>query len=81
MKVSQTDPASRWTADRSGATFYAYSTNYLIDTEAGIIMDVEGTPANRSFEVLATWLDHSQRPRPTHNQLKIVRKWKCCLHT
>ena len=54
MKVSQTDPASRWTADRSGATFYAYSTNYLIDTEAGIIMDVEGTPANRSFEVAST---------------------------
>jgi transposase len=53
-KVSQTDPASRWTALRSGATFYAYSTNYLIDTEAGIIMDVEATPANRSFEVAST---------------------------
>jgi len=38
----------------SGATFYAYSTNYLIDTEAGIIMDVEATPANRSFEVAST---------------------------
>ena len=54
MKVSQTDPASRWTADRSGATFYAYSTNYLIDIEAGIIMDTEGTPANRTFEVAST---------------------------
>ena len=54
MKVSQTDPASRWTAARSGATFYAYSTNYLIDTEAGIIMDVEATPANRTFEVAST---------------------------
>jgi transposase len=54
MKVSQTDPASRWTAARSGATFYAYSTNYLIDIEAGIIMDVEATPANRSFEVAST---------------------------
>ena len=54
MKVSQTDSASRWTADRSGATFYAYSSNYLIDTEAGIIMDTEGTPANRTFEVAST---------------------------
>ena len=54
MNVSQTDPASRWTAARSGETFYAYSTNYLIDTEAGVIMDVEGTPANRSFEVAST---------------------------
>jgi hypothetical protein len=50
-KVSQTDPASRWAAARSKETFYAYSTNYLIDTDAGIIMDVEATPANRSFEV------------------------------
>ena len=42
-------------------------------------------PARKSIDrytrMLATWLDHSQRPRPTHNQLKIVRKWKCCLHT
>jgi len=53
-KVSQTDPASRWTAARSKETFYAYSTNYLIDTDAGIIMDVEATPANRSFEVAST---------------------------
>jgi transposase len=50
-KVSQTDPASRWAAARNKETFYAYSTNYLIDTDAGIIMDVEATPANRTFEV------------------------------
>lgn len=53
-KVSQTDPASRWTAARSKETFYAYSTNYLIDTDAGIIVDVEATPANRTFEVAST---------------------------
>lgn len=34
--------------------FYAYSTNYLIDTQAGIIMDVEATPAHRTDEVNAT---------------------------
>ncbi|MDH3469013.1 MAG: transposase, partial [Gammaproteobacteria bacterium] len=53
-KVSQTDPASRWTAAPGGPAFYAYSTNYLIDTDAGIIMDVEATPANRSLEVAST---------------------------
>ena len=53
-KASQTDPASRWTAAPGGPAFYAYSTNYLIDTDAGIIMDVEATPANRSLEVAST---------------------------
>jgi hypothetical protein len=31
-----------------------YSTNYLIDLHAGIIVDVEATPANRSHEVEST---------------------------
>ncbi|WP_429579806.1 transposase [Paraburkholderia youngii] len=34
--------------------FFAYSTNYLIDLQAGIIVDVEATPANRSHEVEST---------------------------
>lgn len=49
--VSLTDPASQWTAAPGGPAFYAYSTNYLIDTKAGIVMDVEATPAHRSAEV------------------------------
>jgi transposase len=49
--VSLTDPQSRWTAAPGGPAFYAYSTNYLIDTEHGVIVDVEATPANRSLEV------------------------------
>jgi hypothetical protein len=53
-KVSQTDPAARWTAAPGGPAFYAYSTNYLIDTEAGIIVDVEATPAHRTQEVWST---------------------------
>lgn len=52
--VSLTDPASQWTAAPGGPAFYAYSTNYLIDTHAGVILDVEATPANRSAEVGAT---------------------------
>src|SRR5471030_334696 len=52
--ISLSDPASSWTAAPGGPAFFAYSTNYLIDLEAGIIMDVEATPANRSHEVEST---------------------------
>ena len=37
-----------------GPAFYAYSTNYLIDVQAGIIVDVEATPAWRTAEIKAT---------------------------
>jgi hypothetical protein len=53
-KVSQTDPMARWTAAPGGPAYYAYSTNYLVDTEAGIIVDVEATPAHRTPEVWST---------------------------
>ena len=39
--ISLTDPAARWTAAPGGPAFYASSTNYLIDLEAGVIVDVE----------------------------------------
>ena len=55
-KISQTDPAARWTAAPGGPAFYAYSTNYLIDTDNGIIVDVEATPAHRKQEVWSTKL-------------------------
>ena len=52
--VSLTDPAAQWTAAPGGPAFYAYSTNYLIDVKAGVILDVEATPAYRTDEVKAT---------------------------
>jgi IS5 family transposase len=52
--ISLTDPAARWTAARGGPAYYAYSTNYLIDIDVGIIVDVEATPAHRTEEVKAT---------------------------
>ena len=52
--VSLTDPAARWTAAPGGPAFYAYSTNYLIDLDAGIIVDVEATPSHRTQEVEST---------------------------
>ena len=53
-RLSPTDPAARWTAAPGGPAFYGYSTNYLVDTEAGIIVDVEATPAHRGQEVEST---------------------------
>lgn len=47
--ISLTDPASTWTA-AGGLAIYAYSNNYLIDLKAGIIVDVEASPANKGAE-------------------------------
>jgi IS5 family transposase len=52
--ISMTDPASSWTAAPGGPAFFAYSTNYLIDLEAGIIVDVEASAVSKSAEVEAT---------------------------
>jgi transposase len=50
MNISLTDPAARWTAAPGGPAFYAYSTNYLVDVHAGVIVDVEATAAHRTEE-------------------------------
>src|ERR1700691_4367923 len=51
--VSPSDPAARWTGAHGGQAFFAYSTNYLVDVENAIIVDVEATTAIRQAEVLA----------------------------
>src|SRR5271170_4190791 len=51
--ISPADPAARWTGAHGGQAFFAYSTNYLIDVENAIIVDVEATTAIRPAEVLA----------------------------
>jgi transposase len=51
--ISPADPAARWTGAHGGQAFFAYSTNYLIDVENTIIVDVEPTAAIRQAEVLA----------------------------
>lgn len=53
-KISLSDPQSRWTAATGGIAYFAYSTNYLIDTAHGIILDVEATPSHRTAEVDST---------------------------
>jgi len=51
--ISPADPAARWTGAHGGQAFFAYSTNYLIDIDNAIIVDVEATTAIRQAEVLA----------------------------
>ncbi len=53
-RLSLTDPISRWTAAPGGPAFFAYSTNYLINVEHCVIMDVEPTSAHRTAEVEST---------------------------
>jgi transposase len=52
--ISATDPAAEWTCAPGGPAFFAYSTNYLVDVQAGVIVDVEATSAHRNREVDAT---------------------------
>jgi transposase len=49
--ISPADPASRWTGANKGLAFFAYSTNYLIDLDHAVIVDVEATTAIRQAEV------------------------------
>jgi transposase len=53
-RISPTDPAASYTAAHRARGIYAYSSNYLVDTDHGIIVDVEATTANRSWEVEST---------------------------
>jgi len=71
-KVSQTDPIARWTTAPGGPAYYAYSTNYLVDSEAGIIVDVEATPAFRSRRLSFYWHARSDsNSRPPGSKLRI----------
>jgi transposase len=49
--ISPSDPAAQWTGAHKGHAFFAYATNYLIDTDHGVIVDVEATRAIRQAEV------------------------------
>ncbi|WP_312573075.1 transposase, partial [Brevundimonas sp.] len=51
--ISPVDPAARWTAANKGPAFFAYATNYLIDLEHAVIVDVEASTAVRPAELTA----------------------------
>jgi transposase len=51
--ISLSDPASRWTAAQAGPASFAYCTNYLIDLDHAVIVDVEPSTAVRQGELAA----------------------------
>lgn len=61
-KISLTDPSARWTAAVGGRARFTWSTNYLLDVETSVIVDVEATPAYRVSEVRAarTMIDRTE---------------------
>jgi transposase len=60
--ISPSDPAAQWTGALRGPAFFAYATNYLIDTANAVILDVEASRAIRQAEVGAarTMIDRTQ---------------------
>ncbi len=52
--ISLTDPQAAWVARKGTDPLFAYDVNYLIDNKAGIIVDAEGTRANRVAEIAIT---------------------------
>jgi transposase len=48
--ISLTDPLAAWVAKQNVRPIFAYDANYLIDNKLGIIVDAEGTRANRIDE-------------------------------
>lgn len=49
--LSSSDPAARFTEANGDRPFFAYSTNYLVDLDHAIIVDVEATAPVRQAEV------------------------------
>lgn len=51
--VSLTDSMAQWSGAKGPAEFY-YSTNYMIDIENNIMLDVEASPSTHRLEVQTT---------------------------
>jgi len=51
--ISPADPAARWTGADGGAAYFAYSTNYMVDLDNAVIVDVEPTAPIRPAEARA----------------------------
>ncbi|WP_282021684.1 IS1182 family transposase [Ruegeria faecimaris] len=72
--ISYSDPASQWTAAHKAPAFFAYSDNYLIDTDHSVIVDVEATRSIRQAEVgsTKTMLDRVKRRFDLHPERLIA---------
>jgi transposase len=51
--ISPADPAARWTGADGGAADFAYSTNYMVDLDNAVIVDVDPTAPIRPAEARA----------------------------
>ncbi len=60
--TSHSDPASQWTAARKGPACFAYSANYMIDTDNAVILDVEASRSVRQAELgaMQTMIDRTK---------------------
>src|ERR1700740_470088 len=54
MRTVVNTAQATWVARPGVDPFFAYDANYLIDNKAGIILDAEGTRANRVVEISVT---------------------------
>ena len=72
--TSHSDPASQWTAARKGPAYFAYSANYMIDTDNAVILDVEASRSVRQAEVGAarTMIDRIAKSFNLHPQRLIA---------
>ena len=52
--LSPSDPAARYTGANGDRAFFAYSTNYLVDLDNAVIIDVDATAPIRQAEVEIT---------------------------
>ena len=52
--ISPADPAARYTGANGDRPFFAYSTNYLVDLDNAVIVDVDATAPVRQAEVEIT---------------------------
>jgi hypothetical protein len=62
-QVSLTDPHAAWVTRKGIDPMFAYDANYLIDNKVGIILDAEGTRANRkeAIAITQTMVDRVER--------------------
>ena len=62
VRIETQAPAAQWTGAMKGHAFFAYATNYLIDMDHAVIVDVEASCAIRQAEVGAarTMIERTQ---------------------
>jgi PAS domain-containing protein len=74
-EVSLTDPQAAWVTRPGVDPFFAHDANYLIDNKAGIIVDAEGSRANRAVEIAVTQtMVERVRRRTLHFENRIMSK-------